>query len=152
MKKVAALSAKKIDQLAERRNAIKLQQEALEKELDLVDQEILTCVEAQGDLADRSSKMRSAPGQLWELRAIYGEETKVDQKKAREFVGACDPEFAAQVFRREEKLVLIQTPDRLLGGADLPIATRRLFQEAVVVKPRSPRVEVKSLLAKAKSA
>jgi hypothetical protein len=145
--KIATLSGKKIDQLAERRILIKAKEEALEKELDLLDEEILACVEAQGELADRSSKTRAVTGKLWELRAIYGEETRVDQKKAREFTEACDPAFAAQVFRREEKLVLIQNPDRLMGGAELPISARRLFQEAVVVKPRSPRVEVRSRIA-----
>jgi hypothetical protein len=148
MKTETVLSEKKIDQLAERRNTIETEQEKLDKELELVDQEILACVEAQGNLAERSSKMRMVPGKIWELRAIYGQETRVDQNKAREFTEACDPEFAAQVFRREVKLVLVQSPDRLLGGAELPIATRRLFQEAVQVKPRSPKVEVKSRLAK----
>lgn len=142
------LTAKKIDQLAERRNAIKVKEEELEKELELVDQEILACIENQGELADRSSKTRTVAGSLFELRATTGEETRIDQKAAREFFEACDPTFAAQVFRREEKLVLVQTPDRLLGGADLPIATRRLFQQAVQVKPRSPRIEVRSRLAK----
>jgi len=78
----------------------------------------------------------------------YSEETRVDQKAAKAFLEACPRAMGTQVFRREEKLVLIQTPDRLEGGAELPVAVRRLFQEAVKVKPRAPRVEVRSRLAK----
>ena len=55
--------------------------------------------------------------------------------------------LAPLVFRREEEFVLIQIPNRLPGGAELPIGTRRLFQEAVQVRPRSPRIEVRSRLA-----
>lgn len=142
------LTAKKIDQLAERRNGIKSKAEELDKELELVDQEILACIENQGELADRSSKTRTVAGSLFELRATVGEETKIDQKAARDFCEAAGPSFSSLVFRREEKLVLIQTPDRIAGGADLPIAVRRMFQQAVQVKPRSPRIEVRSRLAK----
>ena len=149
MKAVAAvIGPKKIDQLAERWNELKAKQEALDKEFETVNGEILACVEAQGELAERSSKTRVATGQLWDLRATYGEETRIDQKKAREFCSSVGPVFAAMVFREETKLTLLQTPDRLEGGANLHIAARRLFQEAVQVKPRSPRVDVRSRLAK----
>jgi hypothetical protein len=146
--KLVPLSATKIDQLAKRRNELELREEKLNQEFDLVDQEILACVEAQGELADRSSKTRQVLGKEWELRATYGEETRIDQKKARAFIEAVDLSFAESVFRREEKFVLLQSPDRLAGGAELPVATRRLFQEAVIIKPRAPRVEVRSRLAK----
>ena len=145
------LTPRKIDELAKRRSELELREEKLNKEFEAVDAEILTCIDAQGELAERSSKTRTVTGREWELRATVGEETKIDQKVAKEFCEAAGPSFAAKVFRREEKLVLIQTPDRLEGGADLPIATRRLFQAAVQIKPRSPRVEVRSRLA-AKSA
>jgi hypothetical protein len=141
------ITAKRIDQLAIDRNELKAKREELDKELEELDKQILACIEEQGELAERASKTRVVPGQLWELRATYGEETRIDQKAARAFIEACQPCFAELVFRREEKLVLLQTPDRLPGGADLPIATRRLFQAAVQVKSRTPRIDVKSLLA-----
>lgn len=146
--KLEQLSAKQVDQLAVRRNELKARQEQLDQEFEALDAAILACVENQGELAEKSAKTRVVEGSLWDLRATWGEETKIDQKKARNFMQACPRAMAKLIFRSESKLVLIQSPDRLPGGADLPIATRRLFQEAVQVKPKSPRIEIRSRLAK----
>ncbi len=147
-KMTPTLTPKRIDQLGERWNELKARQEALDKEFDACGAEILACIEAQGQLAERASKTRIVEGLVLELRATSSEETRVDQKFAQAFLDICPPKIGTQVFRRELKLVLVQTPDRIEGGAELPIATRRLFQEAVKVKPRAPRIEVRSKLAK----
>lgn len=146
--KTAPMSATQVDKLGERWKDLKTREAALEAEMDALRGEIMACVERQGQLADRSSKTRMVEGSAFELRVTVGENTSIDQKAAKAFLEACPRTLGVQVFRREEKLVLIQTPDRLEGGAELPIATRRLFQEAVKVKPKSPSVEVRSRLAK----
>jgi hypothetical protein len=145
--KVIPMTPKRVDQLGERWNQLKLRQEQLDKEFEECGAEILACVEAQGQLAERASKTRVVDGLTLELRATYGEETRIDQKGALAFLEACPKVIGAQVFRREEKFVLVQTPDRIEGGAELPIAVRRLFQEAVKVKPRAPKIEVRSKIA-----
>jgi hypothetical protein len=146
--KVVSLTANKIDGLAQLWVELETKAEAIDQAKAALRESILECVDAQGELADRSSKTKLVEGNLYELRATYGEETRIDQKIAREFLDACPRDLGAQIFRREEKLVLVETPDRLVGGAELPVAVRRLFQEAVKVKPRSPKVEVRSKLAK----
>lgn len=132
-----------IDRLARDWMNLDARQEALDNERKVLRDQVLACVEHQGELADRSSKTQVAEGAELDLRVTSSVETRVDQKAAREFLEECPRALGAQVFRREEKLVLVETPDRLPGGADLGVKARRLFQEAVIVKPRSPRIEAR---------
>ena len=145
-KETKSLTPAGVDALANRWNDLDARQEEIDSARTVLRQQILDAVEAEGELADRSSKTHAATGKEFELRVTQSSETRVDQKAAREFVEACPRGFGEQVFRKEEKLVLIETPDRIPGGADLGVAVRRLFQQAVVVKQRSPKVEVRPLV------
>lgn len=144
------VTASQIDRLARGWNDLDARQEALDAERDALRSEILESVEIAGELAERSSKTQSLPGREFELRVTQSSETRVDQKAAREFLEACPRAIGEQVFRREEKLVLVESPDRVPGGADLGVAIRRLFQQAIIVKARSPRIEARPLVPETK--
>lgn len=138
------MSPAQIDRLARDWMELDARQESLDKQRSVLREEILACIDQQGELADRSSKTQVAEGSEFDLRVTSSAETRVDQKAARAFLSECPRTLGEQIFRREEKLVLVETPDRLPGGAELSVKARRLFQEAVVVKPRSPRIEARS--------
>lgn len=133
-----------IDRLARAWTELDARQDAVDAERSALREDILGCIDRQGELAERSSKTQVAEGLEFDLRVTSSVDTRVDQKAARAFLDECPRTLGAQIFRREEKLVLVETPDRLPGGAELSVKTRRLFQEAVIVKPRSPRIEARS--------
>lgn len=135
-----------IDRLGQKWKELDARQEALDTDREAIRAEILAAVETEGELAERSSKTHAASGKEFELRVTQSSETRVDQKAARVFLEACPRAVGELIFRSEEKLVLIETPDRVPGGAALSVYVRKLFQQAVLVKQRTPRVEVRPLI------
>ena len=131
-----------IDRLAQKWNDLDAREAILQEERKGLSAEILDCVELQGELAERASKRLVAEGREWELRVTSSQTTSVDQKAAREFLAEVPRTLGELVFRREEKFVLLETPDRLPAGVDLNARARRLFQQTLIIKPRAPRIEV----------
>lgn len=147
-----ALSAAQVDRLAVAWKELDEWEAAVEEKRKALSAEILACVEGQGELAERASKTQVVAGKQWDLRVTSGQTTSVDQKAAREFLAEVPHSLGELIFRREEKFVLLETPDRLPGGADLSSRARKMFQSTLVIKPRAPRIETRSRLAKEKSA
>jgi hypothetical protein len=141
------LTPAQMDKLGREWDELDKRQEELDAEREKLAPQILACVELQGELAERAKKMRVATGREWELCVTASDRTSVDQKAAREFLLEVPKQFGELVFRREEKFVLMQTPDRLPGGAELTARARRLFQAALIVKPSKPSIDVRSRLA-----
>jgi hypothetical protein len=146
------LTTAQIDRIAAAWNDLDEQQKAIDEAREDLRSEILDCVELHGELAEGASKTELVEGEEWDLRVTYGESTSVNQKAVREFLTECPKALGRLIFRAEEKFILLETPDRLAGGAELSVRARRLFTRAVVIKPRSPRVEARSRLAEKKSA
>jgi hypothetical protein len=145
------LSPVHIDRLARAWEELNAREAAIEEERKALAVEILDAVEAQGELAERASKTQVVSGKEWDLRVTSSQTTSVDQKAAREFLSEVPAFLGEQIFRCEEKFVLLETPDRLPGGADLSVRARRLFQSTLIIKPRSPRIETRSRLAEKKA-
>jgi hypothetical protein len=147
-----AISPVQVDRLARAWEELDARETAIEAERKVLAEQILAAIEAQGELAERASKTQVVAGKEWDLRVTSGQTTSVDQKAARDFLAEVPRALGELIFRREEKFVLLETPDRLPGGADLSVRVRKLFQSTLVIKPRAPRIETRSRLAKEKSA
>lgn len=142
------LSAARIDHMARAWEELKAREAIIEEERKALAEEILAAVELQGELAERAAKTRVVAGREWDLRVTSSQKTSVDQKVARQFLEEVPRSLGQLIFRLEEKFVLLETPDRLPGGADLPARARKLFQSTLIIKPNAPRIEARSRLAK----
>ena len=143
-------SAKEIDELAAKYDAMKATLDTYKTDADQVREQLLTMVQKWGSCPPGATKSKRIEGDVWEVTASAGQTVEVKQSVVtRIFTILKDAglhlTFFNKLFKKEETYRLRPGAQELMASPLPKLAPRnlrQLFADAVQIKEKAPSLKV----------